>query len=69
MRTKFEGKRLIGRRRRKWEDNIEMDLGDTECGLDSTGSVWGPGVVFCEYDDGYSGSIKAGIHFLNQLSS
>jgi hypothetical protein len=24
-----EGKRLLGRPRRRWEDNIKMDLGET----------------------------------------
>jgi hypothetical protein len=29
---KPEGKRALGRRRRKWEDNIKMDLQEVECG-------------------------------------
>jgi hypothetical protein len=29
---KPEGKRLLGRHRRKWEDNIKMDLQEVECG-------------------------------------
>jgi len=36
-----EGKRPLGRPRRRWEDNIEMDLQDMECGghgLDRAGS-------------------------------
>jgi hypothetical protein len=33
---KSEGKRLLGRPKRRWEDNIRMDL--RECGLDSYGS-------------------------------
>jgi len=28
---KPEGKRLLGRSRRRWEDNIKMDLQDVEC--------------------------------------
>jgi len=26
-----EGKRLLGRPRRRWEDNIKMDLQEVEC--------------------------------------
>jgi hypothetical protein len=29
---KPEGKRLLGRTRRKWENNIKMDLKKVECG-------------------------------------
>jgi len=29
---KPEGKRLLGRPRRRWEDNIKMDLQEVECG-------------------------------------
>jgi len=29
---KREGKRSFGRPRRKWEDNIKMDLQEVECG-------------------------------------
>jgi hypothetical protein len=29
---KPEGKRLLGRHRRRWEDNIKMDLQEVECG-------------------------------------
>jgi hypothetical protein len=29
---KPEGKRPLGRTRRKWVDNIKMDLGEEECG-------------------------------------
>jgi len=29
---KPEGKRLLGRRRRRWEDNIKMDLQEVVCG-------------------------------------
>jgi hypothetical protein len=38
---KPEGKRRLGRSRRRWEDNITMDLREIEreeCGLDSSGS-------------------------------
>jgi hypothetical protein len=35
-----EGRRLLGRTRRRWEDNIKIDLRDRVwgCGLDSFGS-------------------------------
>jgi hypothetical protein len=29
---KPEGKRTLGRRRRRWKDNIKMDLQEVECG-------------------------------------
>jgi hypothetical protein len=38
---KAEGKRPLGRRRRRWEDGIKMDIreiGWGGCGVDSTGS-------------------------------
>jgi hypothetical protein len=28
-----EGKRLLGRPRRRWEDNIKMDFGEVGCGI------------------------------------
>ena len=28
---KFEGKRPLGRPRRRWEDNIKMDLREVDC--------------------------------------
>jgi len=36
---KPEGKRLLGRPRRRWEDNIKMDLKEMDLGL-WTGSSW-----------------------------
>jgi hypothetical protein len=42
---KPEGRRLLGRPRRRWEDGIRTDLteiGLGGCGLDSTGSGQGP---------------------------
>jgi len=39
--TRPEGKRPLGRPRRRWEDNIKMNLhevGCGECGLDRAGS-------------------------------
>jgi hypothetical protein len=31
---KHEGKRLLGRPRRRWEDNIRMDLQEVGCGCE-----------------------------------
>jgi len=36
---KPEGKRPMGRPRRRWEDNIKMDLQEVVCG-EWTGSTW-----------------------------
>jgi hypothetical protein len=36
---KSEGKRQLVRCRRRWEDNIKMDLQEVECGT-WTGSSW-----------------------------
>jgi len=36
---KPEGKRPLGRARRRWEDNIKMDLREVGCGV-WTGSSW-----------------------------
>ena len=30
---KYEGKRPFGRPRRRWEDNIKMDIQEVECGV------------------------------------
>ena len=30
---KSKGKRLLGRPRRRWEDNIKVDLQEVECGV------------------------------------
>jgi hypothetical protein len=56
---KPEGKRPLGRPRRRWEDGIRMDLreiGLGGCGLDSTVSVQGPVAGCCECGDEPSGS-------------
>ena len=34
---KPEGRRPLGRRRRRWVDNIRMDLQEVGCGLDWAG--------------------------------
>jgi hypothetical protein len=36
---KPEGKKPLGRPRRRWEDNIKMDLGEEGCGV-WTGLSW-----------------------------
>ena len=60
---KPEGKKPTGRPRRRWEDNIKMDLQDVEggCGdwmdLAQDRDRW-PGT--CEYGDEPSGSKNAG---------
>jgi hypothetical protein len=38
--AKPEGKRLFGRARCGWEDNIKMDLQEVGCGGVRTGSCW-----------------------------
>ena len=37
---KLEGKRPLGRPRRRWVDNIKMDLQEVGCGGVWTGSSW-----------------------------
>jgi hypothetical protein len=56
---KPEGKRPLGRPRRRWEDGIRMDLGEIGLGgggLDSTVSGQGPVAGCCECGDEPSGS-------------
>jgi hypothetical protein len=53
---KPEGKRPLGRPRRRWEDGIRMDLREIGCGLDSTVSGQGPVAGCCECGDEPSGS-------------
>jgi hypothetical protein len=56
---KPEGRRPLGRPRRRWEDGVRMDLkeiGLGGCGLDSTGSGQGPVAGCCECGDEPSGS-------------
>jgi hypothetical protein len=56
---KPEGKRPLGRPRRRWEDGIRMDLreiGLGGCGFDSTVSGQGPVAGCCECGDEPSGS-------------
>jgi hypothetical protein len=59
----FSGKRPLGRPRRRWEDNIKMDLREVGCGgadwveLAQDRDRWGGS---CVYGDEPSGSIKCG---------
>jgi hypothetical protein len=56
---KPEGKRPLGRPRRRWENGIRMvlrEIGLGGCGLDSTVSGQGPVAGCCECGDEPSGS-------------
>jgi hypothetical protein len=60
---KPEGKRPLGKPRRRWEDGVRMALREIEklaggggCGLYSTGSGPGPVAGCCECGDEPSGS-------------
>ena len=62
---KTEGKRPLGRPRRRWEDNIKMDLREVGRGGDwmelaQARDRWRGN---CEYGDELSGSIKYGKFF------
>ena len=60
---KPEGKRLLGRRRRRWEDNIKMDLQEVVCGghgLNRSGSGQEQVASTCECGNEPSGSITCG---------
>jgi len=57
-----EGRRLLGRPRRRWDDNIETDLQEVICGA-WTGLSWlriGTVEDTCECGNEPSGSIKCG---------
>ena len=57
----LRGKRPLGRPKRRWEDNIKMDLqevGGGYGGLDGVGSGNGQVVGTCECGNELSGSIK-----------
>jgi hypothetical protein len=66
---KRNGKRSLGRPRRKWKDNIRLDLREVGWlagrGLDASGSG---AAESCEYGNEPSGSMKCG-KFLDYLSS
>jgi hypothetical protein len=53
---KPEGRRPLGRPRRRWEDGVRMDIGLGGRGLDSTGSGQEPVAGCCECGDEPSGS-------------
>ena len=68
---KPEGKRPLGRPRRRWEDNIRMDLQEVGLGYeDWIGLAQDKGQVAgaCECGKEPSGSIKRG-EFLDQLQT
>jgi hypothetical protein len=54
-----EGKRPLGRPRRRWLDNIRMDLQEVGCGyVDWIGQAQGQVADACECGNEPSGSIK-----------
>ena len=58
-----EGRRPLGRPRRRWEKNIEMDLQEVGWGgMDWIDLTWGEGEVpgVCECGNGPLGSTKLG---------
>jgi hypothetical protein len=60
---KPEGKTPLGRPRRRWEDNIKMDIqvsGMWGYGLDPSGSAQGQVAGCCECGNETLGSIKCG---------
>jgi len=68
---KPDGKRPLGRPRRRWEDNIKMDLqgsGMWVYELDGAGSAYGKVAGTCECGNEPPGAIKCG-EFLDQLST
>ena len=59
---KHEGRRPLGRTRRKWEDNIKMDLVKKYglCGLDSSGSEQEQVVGCCRQGNESFGAVSSG---------
>ena len=57
---KPEGRRPLGRPRRRWVDNIKMDLQEVGCGLDWTGPGKRQVADACECGNETSGSVKCG---------
>jgi hypothetical protein len=58
---RLEGRRPLGRCRRRWVDNITMDLSEKGfggCGLDSFGSGYGKLAFSCEHGNEPSVSLK-----------
>jgi hypothetical protein len=65
---KPEGKRQLGRPRRRWEDNIRMDLAEIGWeGVDWMRLAQEPVAGCCEHGNEPSGPIKGG-EFLDYLS-
>jgi hypothetical protein len=60
---KSEGRRSLERPRRRWEDNIKMDLREVKWGhgLDRSGLGQGQVAGCCECGNEPSGSIKCGV--------
>jgi len=63
------GKRPLRRPRHKWENNIKVDLKETGCELDSSGSGDGPVADSCEHNNQPLGSIKLGNFLSKSLST
>jgi hypothetical protein len=60
---KLVGKTPLRIIRRRWKEDIKMDLKTKRVGmygLDSLGSGYGPAVGFCEHGTEHSGSMKGG---------
>jgi hypothetical protein len=66
---KSEGMRPVGKPRYRWEDNIQMDLGEQDggVGLDSPGSGYRPVDDTCEHGNEPSCSITSS-EILEQMS-
>jgi hypothetical protein len=58
-----EGKMLLGGPRHMWVNTIEMDLRVEWCGLDSSGSRYGPAEGYCEHGNEPSGFHEMLGHF------
>jgi hypothetical protein len=66
---KHDGKRPLGRPKRRWEDNIKADLQEVGCVGVWTGSSWlSIGTGNCEYGNEILASIKCG-GFLDWLKT
>jgi hypothetical protein len=60
---KHEQQKPLRRPKHRWEDNIEMELKRNKmarCGLDSSGSGYGPVTSSCEYYNEPLRSLKGG---------
>ena len=57
---KPEGKRLLGRLRRRWVDNIRMDLQEVGCGYMDWIGLAQDTADACECSNVPSGSVKCG---------